>query len=118
MKVKQILNRFYVNNMDQAIEFYECVLNEKCKVRFHYAQVNLELVQIGDVLILAGTDEALKPFRSTQATFLVDSIMEFRDYLLNNGALIIRDIKEVPTGFNMTVKHFDGTIVEYVEHKN
>lgn len=118
MQIKQIINRFYVHDIEQAIEFYEKVLNEKCNLRFRYSQVNLDLAQIGSILILAGSDEALKPFRDTQATFLVDSIIEFKDFLLNNGATIIRDIKEVPTGLNMTVKHLDSTIVEYVEHKN
>ena len=79
---------------------------------------NLELAQVGNILILCGTDEALKPFMETKATFLVDSIMEYKDFLLKNGATIIRDLKEVPTGINMTVKHLDGTIVEYVEHRN
>ena len=117
MKVKQILNRFYVRDINQAIEFYENILNEKCSLRVNYTQVNLELAQVGNILILSGSDEALKPFKDTQATFLVDSIIEFRNFLLNNGASIIRDIKEVPTGLNMTVKHLDGSIVEYVEHK-
>jgi hypothetical protein len=30
----------------------------------------------------------------------------------------IRDLKEVPTGINMTVKHLDGTVVEYVLNIN
>ncbi len=118
MQVKQILNRFYVHDIEQSISFYEKILNIKCSLRFNYPQVNLELAQIGNILILAGSDEALKPFRDTQATFLVDSIIEFKDFLLNNDATIIRDLKKVPTGMNMTVKHTDGTIVEYVEHEN
>ena len=47
----------------------------------------------------------------------MDSIIEYRDFLLKNGAIIIRDLKEVPTGINMTIKHLDGTTIEYVEHK-
>lgn len=117
MKIEESLNRFYVHDMEGAIIFYEKIFNEKCKNRFKYPEANLELAHLGNILILSGSDEALKPFRDTQATFLVDSIIEFRDYLLNNGATIIRDLKEVPTGMNMTVKHFDGTIIEYVEHK-
>ena len=118
MKVKQILNRFYVNDLEQAIEFYEKVFNDKCNLRFKYSEAKLELAQIGNVLIISGTNEALKPFRSTQVTFLVDSVVEFKDFLLKNNAKIIRDLREVPTGRNMTVQHIDGTIVEYVEHKN
>lgn len=117
MKLKKSLNRIYVHNMNEAIKFYEEIFNEKCVNRFKYIEVNLELASIGNLLILSGSEEALKLFKDTQATFLVDSITEFKEFLLNNGAVIIRDIKEVPSGWNMTVKHFDGTIVEYVEHK-
>jgi len=115
MRIKQILNRFYVHDMNQAIVFYEMILNDKCSMRFKYSEMNLELAQVGNILILCGSDESLKPFKDTKATFLVDSIVEYKDFLLNNGSTIIRDLKEVPTGINMTVKHLDGTIVEYVE---
>lgn len=118
MKIKQILNRFYVHDIEQSIEFYEKVLDKKCNLRFKLPEVNLELAQIADILIIGGNEEALKPFKDTKATFLVDSIVEFKDFLLDNGAEVIRDLKEVPTGMNMTIKHLDGTIVEYVEHKN
>ena len=52
MKVKQILNRFYVNNIDRAVEFYEKVLNTKCSLRFKYVEMNLELAQAGNILII------------------------------------------------------------------
>ena len=118
MKVNKILSRFYVPEMTDAVEFYEKVLNEKCSLRFKYTEMNLELAQVGSILLLCGSDEALQPFKDTKATFLVDSILEYRDFLLSNGAVVIRDLKEVPTGINMTLKHLDGTIVEYVELKN
>lgn len=117
MKIEKSLNRFYVNDIDGAIKFYEKMFDEKCSMKFDYVEKNLKLATIGNVLIIGGCDEALEEFRTTKATFLVDSIAEFRTFLLNNGAEIIRDLKEVPSGKNMTVKHFDGTIVEYVEHK-
>lgn len=112
-----MLNRFYVDDMDTAVAFYEKLLDQKCAMRFCYDEVHLELAQIADVLILAGTDESLKPFIETKATFVVDSIAAFKDFLLKNGALIVRDIKQVPTGMNMTMKHADGIVVEYVEMK-
>jgi predicted enzyme related to lactoylglutathione lyase len=117
MIVKEILNRIYVNDMEMALTFYENLLNQKCKSRFRYTEVNLELAQVGPFLIISGSEAALEPFKATSITLLVDSIYEFKKYLLDNNSEIIRDIKEVPTGMNMTVKHNDGTIVEYVEHK-
>jgi predicted enzyme related to lactoylglutathione lyase len=117
MKIKQVLTRFYTQDMEGAIQFYETILNEKCSQKFHYEKMKLDLAQVGNLLILGGAEEALKPFRATQATFLVDSVREFKEHLLKNGSEIIRDIMEVPTGMNMTLRHPDGSIVEYVEHK-
>lgn len=117
MRIKQILNRFYVHDAEQSIEFYEKVLNEKCNLRFSYPQANLEIAQVGSILIISGSYENLKPLTDTKATFLVDSIVEWKSFLLNNGATVIKDVMKVPTGMNMTVKHLDGTIVEYVENK-
>ncbi|PJI06829.1 MULTISPECIES: VOC family protein [Clostridium] len=116
MRIKKVLSRFYVYDIDKAVEFYEKIFDEKCSMKFDYPEMNLKLASVGNVLIISGCDEALKQFKDTKATFLVDSVAQFRTFLLNNGAEIIRDLKEVPSGRNMTVKHLDGTIVEYVEH--
>ena len=86
MKIKQVLNRFYVHDVEQSIEFYEKVLNEKCNLRFKYPQTNLEIAQVGNILLISGSDESLKPLKDTQATFIVDSIIDFKKFLLNNGA--------------------------------
>ena len=102
----------------RQLNFMKSYLMINVAREFKYTEMNLELAQVGNILLLCGSDEALQPFKDTKATFLVDSIIEYRDFLLNNGAMIIRDLKEVPTGRNMTLKHLDGTIVEYVELKN
>ncbi|AWI03393.1 VOC family protein [Clostridium drakei] len=109
MKVKQILERIYVNDMDQTVAFYESLLDEKCSMRFKHKQFHLELVQVGSILIICGTDEVLESFKNTKATFIVDSITEFKDFLLENDVTIMKDVKKTPTGFNM--------IVEYVEQQ-
>ena len=116
MGIEQVLTRIYVNDMERAIEFYEGLFHKKCHLRFSYDEANLELAQVENILILGGAEKSLEPFRDTKATFLVDSVVEYRDYLLKHGATVIRDLKKVPTGSNMTLKHADGTIVEYVEH--
>ncbi|EPY6470680.1 VOC family protein [Clostridium sporogenes] len=87
-------------------------------MRLEHKQFNLGLAQVGSILIISGSDEILKSFKDTKATFIVDSIIEFKDLLLENGAAIIKDVKETPTGINMIVKHFDGAIVEYAEQRN
>jgi len=118
MKILQTFSRLYVNDLSSAIEFYEELLGSPAAMRFEISQIGLELAQIGNILLIAGSDEALKPFKSTQATLLVDSLDEFKAYLEEKGAEILRGPNKVPTGRNMTVKHPDGSIVEYVEHSN
>lgn len=115
LKIIQVLNRFYVSEINEAIQLYESLFDTKCSLRFYYEETGLELAQIGNVLLLAGSEEALKPYRETKATFIVNTLEGFKEYLLVNGSKIIRDIKIVPTGKNMTLKHPDGTIIEYVQ---
>jgi len=117
MKIIQILTRIYVNEINSTIEFYEKLTNEKCTNRFKYNQVGLEIAKVNNFLIVSGTDESLRPFKNTTATILVDSIVEYKDFLFQNDALILQDIQQVPSGFNMTVKHKDNVVIEYVEHK-
>jgi predicted enzyme related to lactoylglutathione lyase len=118
MKILKTLSRLYVNDLNQVLEFYEELLDTPVAMRFKMQQIGLELAQVGNILLIAGSDEALKPFRSTQATFLVDSLDEFKAYLEEKGAKIIRGPNKVPTGRNMTVRHSDGSVIEYVEHSN
>ncbi len=71
---------------------------------------------MGSVLLIAGVDNALHTYKSTQATFLVDSINDYYEEFVKQGVVILEEPKKVPTGLNMTARHPDGTIVEYVEH--
>lgn len=116
MKILMQLTRIYVNDIEEAINFYEKIFGEECANRFKYDAVNLELARVNNFLIIAGTEDALIPFRSTNATLLVDSIKDYKEFLVKEGCQVVRDIQKVPTGFNMTVKHKDGVIIEYVEH--
>jgi predicted enzyme related to lactoylglutathione lyase len=116
MRVLQTYIRVYVNDMDTSLKFYENLLGETPTFRFKYEAVGLELASVGNILILAGSDQRLEPFRNTKATFKVDSIHEFYDYLVESGSKVIRGLTRVPTGTNFTVQHPDGSIFEYVEH--
>ena len=60
-------------------------------------------------------DEALSLFKSTQATFLVDSLNDFRGTLIQQRAVILAEPNKVPIRINMRAMHPDGTIIEYVE---
>lgn len=116
MNILKTLIRVYTNDIESTIKFYESLFNLKVLLRFKMEDAGLELASVSNILIISGTDESLKPFINTNATFLVDSISEYKKLLLSNNCKILKDIAKVPTGFNMTVSHPDGLIIEYVEH--
>jgi hypothetical protein len=117
MKILKSPHRVYVSKIEPAIEFYEALQSQKMQLRFRYEKAGLELAQVGDFLLLAGSEEDLAPFKDTDVTVLVDHLEEFYAFLLNQNCLILRGPQQVPTGQNMTVQHPDGLIVEYVEHQ-
>ncbi len=116
MKILKILSRIYINDLDKYFDFYETLLDSKTELRFFMPESGLELAQIGNILIIAGTEESLKPFRRTRATILVNSVDQFKTFLEEKGSKIIREPAKVPTGINMTAQHPDGSIFEYVQH--
>lgn len=118
MKVQQVLIRICVNDIDQAVSFYEKLLGEKCTVKFEHPQLHLELAQVGSLFLIGGSNEVLESFRATKFTFLVDSVEEFKKFILDSGGSILKDVWETPMGINMVVKHADGTAVEYVQQRS
>lgn len=117
MRIRKVLFRLYVQpgNFEKQILFYETVFGERVSIRFHYPEMRLELAKIGPVLLIAGEEEHLSKVNATALTCLVDEIHEAKEILIRNGAELLEDIKPVPTGWNMRVRHPDGTIVEYVQ---
>jgi hypothetical protein len=119
MEIYNIINRVFVapGMMEETISFYEELTGEKAGMRLDYTQMRLQLAQVDRFLIIAGEENDLAPFIRTSLTLLVDSIEEYKNFLEGCGAEILEQPKVVPTGINMRVKHPDGLIAEYVEHK-
>jgi hypothetical protein len=120
MKILQILTRIYLDREQLAasVAFYESLLGEQSGVRESYPEAGIEAVQVGSLLLIAGTDQALGSLKATQANFLVDSLSEWQDFLLANGATLLDGPKQAPTGMEMRVKHPDGTQIKYVQYQD
>ncbi len=82
-------------------------------MRFQFGE--LDLICIGDMLVVAGTEEALGPVRGSMGPWVVSDIEEARRVLIEGGAEITREIQEVPTGRMLYARHSDGLLVEYVQ---
>lgn len=119
MKILNILARRYLplDELDEAVAFYEALIGETARLRFDYPEYELRLAQVASILFIAGTNESLKPFTATHLTFLVDDIEAYAEYLPTIGANVVEAPKAVPTGQNMLVRHPDNSLIEYVEHR-
>ena len=110
MRILQVMARAYTepDGLDAAIAFYEKLFGERCKARFPIPPLGLEIASVASVHLLAGVEEKLKPFRSAQATFWVDSVLEAERTLREMGSEILHGPEHGQGGSFMIVKHPHG----------
>lgn len=120
MKVLNILVRRCVplERFDETVAAYESLIGQRARLRFDYPEHQLKLAQVASLLFIGGSELSLAPFTATHATFMVDDIEGFARQLPQQGAEVLEPPKSVPTGWNMLVRHADGMLVEYVEHRD
>jgi predicted enzyme related to lactoylglutathione lyase len=107
--------RVHGGELERCLSFYENILGERCQLRFDYSERSLELASVGAVLLMAGSETALAAGPAMIGTFAVDSLDEFRQELIRQGAAIIREPGDTPTGRNLFAAHPDGAIFEYMQ---
>jgi hypothetical protein len=105
--------RLFTTDLESTVATLKAVHGTEPHLRLNYDP--LTLVGIGDVLVIAGRDEALEPIRGTFGPWIVEDIDDARGKLRANGASVVRDIVNIPTGRMMYMKHADGSVVEYVQ---
>ncbi len=105
--------RIFTNDAEETLRVLRLLHAGEPHLRFRFHP--WELVGIGDVLVVAGTDEALAPIRDSLGPWIVTDIDETRTLLVDAGAEIVRDMAPVPTGRMMYARHPDGAVVEYVQ---
>lgn len=105
--------RVFTHDAGAALETLRPLHRRDAHLRFRFG--DLELIAIGDMLIVAGTQEALAPIRETQGPVIVSDLVRVKEMLRGAGAEITQDIVDVPTGRMLYARHRDGIHVEYVE---
>ncbi|MFF4340813.1 VOC family protein [Kitasatospora sp. NPDC001540] len=114
MKVLTTLARLYVDDLDRALPALRELTGQEVGRRFAFGDV--EVAGIGGFLLVAGTEEALAPYRDVQATVLVDDLDGLQALLDARGGEVLSGPNRVPTGRNAVVRHPGGVVLEYVEH--
>jgi predicted enzyme related to lactoylglutathione lyase len=114
MKALATFARLYVDDLDEALPALRELTGQDVRTRFSYGEV--EVASIGGFLLVAGSENALAPFRAVQSTVVVDDLDGLHALVSAHGGRLVDGPNEVPTGRNATVRHAGGFVVEYVEH--
>jgi hypothetical protein len=88
--------RILTTDLDSTVATLKAVHGTDPHLRFDFDPWTL--VGIGDVLAVSGTDEALEPIRGSLGPWIVQDIDDIKKKLLLNGASVVRDVQDVPTG--------------------
>ncbi|BBB01167.1 hypothetical protein RVR_8441 [Actinacidiphila reveromycinica] len=114
MRIFRTYARVYAADLDAVVGPLAALSGEPVTSRFAMPN-GLELAAVGRVLVVAGDDATLEPYRATSATLIVDDLDECRLLLDREGAALVRGPQDVPTGRNLTARLPGGAQVEYVE---
>jgi hypothetical protein len=106
---------------EETVAFYERLTGEACRARLKNAAGTLDLALVGTTLVIGGDEAALASRRQMKATYIIDSLNEWREALVTQGVAIVEEPARGPMrdgnplGTFMFVRHADGGLFEYFE---
>jgi predicted enzyme related to lactoylglutathione lyase len=107
--------RVFTNDLAVSLPVFRQLIGREPDMHFTFGE--WEIVAIGDLLLVAGTDEALAPIRNSYGPLVVDNLEATQQQLVQAGAVITQAISASPTGTMLYARHPDGTHMEYVQWK-
>lgn len=120
MKVLNILTQHQVDlvQFDAALQFYEGVLGQAPRLDLELLDGRLRIAQVASMLLIGAEAQLLASMPPVRAAWLVDDIEAFAEQLPRQGATLVEGLADIATGRSMLVRHPDGLLVEYVEHRH
>lgn len=106
-------SRLFSSDCDATLATLERLHGRKAHLRFRFGE--WDLAGIGDMFVVAGTEDSLAPIRDSHGPVIVSDLDAAQTELLVSGATITQPIVDVPTGRMLYARHADGLHVEYVE---
>ena len=105
--------RVFTHDLAACLPLFQELVGREPDIRFTFGE--WEIVAIGDLLLIAGTEAALAPIRNSYGPLVVDNLEATQLLLEQAGAVITQPISMTPTGTMLYARHPDGTSMEYVQ---
>lgn len=108
--------------LGKTVKFYEALTNISLDQDMDIPEARLHVVAVGGFLILALDPKKLDPAKHGEATKITTTVLvahldEVVAEQVANGATIVQPRWTVPPGAGFRLRHPDGLLVEYVEHR-
>jgi predicted enzyme related to lactoylglutathione lyase len=100
-----------------AVRFYEQLTDEVLDMDADIPEASIHVVAVGSFLIVALDDEQHGLAAQTTVTVLNANLDDAVERQVSAGAEVVRARWESPVGPGVRLRHPDGLIVEYVEHR-
>ncbi len=105
------------DHLDERIALYESVLGVACDARMPMPDAGLELVTVGNVLLIGNPAPPGEAARATAFTLLVASVPDLVAALERAAAVVTEPVATGPAGRRARVRLADGTLVELIDHR-
>lgn len=105
--------RVLVSDMSTTLPLFQRLVGREPDI--HVTMGGWEIVALGDLLLMAGSEEALAPIRDLLGPLIVDDLAATQQLLEEEGAVITKAAEPGPTGTLLFARHPDGTHMEYIE---
>lgn len=113
MSILKTYARLWTDSLDHALPLLRELTGAEPDLRLGFEAV--ELLAIGDFLVIAGPAAARAQYAHASATVVVDDLDAYRATLTAAGATITTPLSPSPTGRFLYARHADGAEIEYVE---
>jgi predicted enzyme related to lactoylglutathione lyase len=111
MQIRSIVLRTRVDDLDEAIAFYERLTDRPAR-RFAYSDA--ELAAVGPFLLFRAAGTTGNRLGNVAATISVDDIELCAQRLVELGANLVAAPAATPNGHRLISRHPDGAVYEYV----
>jgi hypothetical protein len=110
--------RVITNNLEASLNPLKMLVGREPDICIPLPDIAVELVAIGDFLIIAGPKDSIKSFRDVLGPVIVDDLEATQTMLEQSGAEIYSPIREVSTGRLLFSRTLDGVVIEWLEWRS